>query len=328
MPCLQYMNNALQFTLGYDAMNPHPETPPSLEQFSSVWRDGMQGVGIRLTIGHLASLLLTAKFKKACREVHDFVEFHIQRALKTDNSKSEKKGSVGSFLEQTEDRTLIRSTLVQSIIGAQDTTSVLVSNTIHLLARHPALWKELRQEVLRHGDELFTFDALRSNELIQNMLSECELRSACLPHSGVLTSVSALRLRPIFAIIDRIARRDSTLPRGGGKDGTSRLFVKAGTRVEASFYAPHRDPAVYGPNVEEFDPHRWKTVKPTQYEYMAFSAGPGNCMGREKSLADATYLLAKLAGQFERLEARDDRPWIGTMTFSYANKYGCLVAFE
>ncbi|OAG12107.1 cytochrome P450, partial [Paraphaeosphaeria sporulosa] len=303
-----FMNNALNFTLGYDTMNPHPDAPLSRDQFESIWADGMQGIAFRILTGRLISLFPMTKFKQACRQAHQFVEFHIQQALKTNSEKNKSQVGVELLLAQTEDRTLVRNMLVQGIIGAQDTTSVLASNTIHLLARHPAIWKELREEVLRRGGDLFTFEALRSNDIIQNILSE------------------SLRLRPVFPAVDRVAVRDTTLPTGGGKDGTSPIIVKSGWRVQPAFYALHREPSVYGPNVEEFDPHRWKTIKPSQWEFMAFGGGPRNCMGREKSLVEAAYLLAKLAGKYETLEARDDKPWTGLMTFTCANKHGCLVA--
>jgi hypothetical protein len=51
-------------------------------------------------------------------------------------------------------------------------------------------------------------------------------------------------------------------------------------------------------------------------------------MGREKSLVEAAYLLAKLARRYEVLESRDEREWTGVLTFSCSNKYGCLVAFK
>ena len=51
-------------------------------------------------------------------------------------------------------------------------------------------------------------------------------------------------------------------------------------------------------------------------------------MGREKSLVEAAYILAKLARKFEVLESRDEREWRGLLTFTCANKHGCLVAFK
>jgi cytochrome P450 len=165
------MDNALHATLGYDATNPHQDAPLSRKEFMSRWKDCIQGVGLRILTGRLSCLVPMTSFKEACVQVHKFAEFHINQAatagIDQDNT------SVGvSLLAQTKDRTLIRNMLVQGIIGAQDTTSVLTSNTIYLLARHPKLWDELREEVLKHGEELFTFDALRNNEVIQNLLSE------------------------------------------------------------------------------------------------------------------------------------------------------------
>ncbi|KAJ4305531.1 hypothetical protein N0V90_001062 [Kalmusia sp. IMI 367209] len=306
-----FMNNALHFVLGYDAMNPHPGAPLSRDGFMSRWNDGMQGVGLRIATGRLSSLLPTARFKAACSQVQSFVEFHIKQSLEND-SKTKKESQIltESLLAQTDDRTLTRNMLVQAVIGAQDTTSVLTSNTLYLLAQHPALWQELRVEVSKLGSDLFTFDALRTNEVIQNMLLE------------------SLRLRPIFPALDRVAVRNTTLPTGGGKDGASQVLVPPGTRVQCSFYALHREESVFGPDIETFNPHRWKSIKPSQWEYFPFGGGPRSCMGKEKSLVEAAYVLGKLASRFKTLESRDDRPWTGVMTMTCANKHGCLVAFE
>lgn len=168
------MDNALQFVLGYDTTNPHPDAPLSRDSLNSIWADGMQGIAFRVLTGRLSFLFPMSNFKRSCTQVHNFVEFHIQQALNKTTEKNKSQVAVETVLAQTDDRTLVRNMLVQGIIGAQDTTSVLTSNTIHLLARHPALWKELRGEVLKHGDEMFTFDTLRSNDVIQNMLSECK----------------------------------------------------------------------------------------------------------------------------------------------------------
>ena len=132
----------------------------------------------------------------------------------------------------------------------------------------------------------------------------------------------------MFPGIDRCASRDTTLPRGGGPDGTAPIVVKAGTRVQPSFFALHREESVFGPDVESFNPHRWKTIKPTQWEYIPFGAGARSCLGKEKSLVESGYLIAKLASEFEVLEARDDRPWAGAIKMTASNKNGCKVAFR
>ena len=129
---------------------------------------------MRILTGRLNWLLPMSKFKESCIKVHNFVEFHIKKASKAEKKAAKDQVGVEMLLAQTEDRTLVRNMLVQGIIGAQDTTSVLTSNTIRALSRNPTLWNELREEVLKCGDDLFTFDGLRSNEIIQNILSECK----------------------------------------------------------------------------------------------------------------------------------------------------------
>lgn len=129
---------------------------------------------MRLLIGRLTWLLPMTKFKQSCIKVHEFVEFYVQKAVSSDVKQAKSQVFVDMLLTQIDDRDTTRNLLVQGIIGAQDTTSVLASNTIRLLARNPALWKELREEVLKHGSGIFTFDVLRSNEVIQNILLECK----------------------------------------------------------------------------------------------------------------------------------------------------------
>lgn len=58
-----------------------------------------------------------------------------------------------------------------------------------------------------------------------------------------------------------MANRDTTLPRGGGKDGKSKVFVKKGSVVEYSSYALHRRADIWGEDVDEFKPERWEGRK-------------------------------------------------------------------
>lgn len=58
-----------------------------------------------------------------------------------------------------------------------------------------------------------------------------------------------------------MANKDTTLPRGGGKDGKSKVFVKKGAMVEYSVYALHRRADIWGEDVDEFKPERWEGRK-------------------------------------------------------------------
>lgn len=168
------MQNALYFALGYDARDGASNAPLSYEAFMSKWSDGMNGIGLRMAMGGLRWLLPKQTFRVACNEVHSFVEYHIDLAIA---KKANKNSPVlaEALLAETQDRAILRDMLVQFVIGSQDTTSVTLSNAIHLLSRHPEIWEELRAEVLRLGNDLFTFEALRLNQVMRNIL----LESAC-----------------------------------------------------------------------------------------------------------------------------------------------------
>jgi cytochrome P450 len=56
------------------------------------------------------------------------------------------------------------------------------------------------------------------------------------------------------------------------------LEVPPETRVIASHYLTHHLPDLY-PEPQRFCPERWRTINPTQYEYLPFNAGPRICIG-------------------------------------------------
>jgi cytochrome P450 len=62
-------------------------------------------------------------------------------------------------------------------------------------------------------------------------------------------------------MMSRVAVVDTVLPLGGGEDGKSPVFVKAGTRVYNYVYSLHRAKDRWGSNAEEFRPERWDGLK-------------------------------------------------------------------
>ena len=71
----------------------------------------------------------------------------------------------------------------------------------------------------------------------------------------------------------------TTLPRGGGPDGKSKIIVKKGTGIFYCTWSLHRS-EFYGEDAEEFRPSRWETLRPG-WNYLPFSGGPRICLGRE-----------------------------------------------
>ncbi|KAF7541043.1 hypothetical protein G7054_g969 [Neopestalotiopsis clavispora] len=136
----------------------------------------------------------------------------------------------------------------------------------------------------------------------------------------------SLRLYPIFPLMGRVALCDTFLPVGGGPLQDAPIFAPRGTKVEVGNHALHRDPRVFAADVEDFRPDRWNTISPAQFEFMGFGGGNRACLGRQKSLAEAAYILARMARQFERIESRDDQKWKADMKLTCRNANGCKIA--
>jgi hypothetical protein len=75
-------------------------------------------------------------------------------------------------------------------------------------------------------------------------------------------TTAALRIHPVVPANTREAVCDTVLPKGGGEDGESPLFVKAGTQVLYSVYSMHRRKDIFGEDVENFRPERWEDIQP------------------------------------------------------------------
>lgn len=69
---------------------------------------------------------------------------------------------------------------------------------------------------------------------------------------------AALRLYPVVIGTSRVAINDVILPRGGGDDGTSPVYVSKGTIVMIHFHVLHKRKDFWGPDADEFRPERWQ----------------------------------------------------------------------
>ncbi|KAJ4348029.1 uncharacterized protein N0V89_009401 [Didymosphaeria variabile] len=268
-------------------------------------------------LGRFKSFAPKAGYVDVCRRVHEYIEYYIRQALTApslkqtpqeyDEPQKGQRSMVQGLAAQTDDMDFIRSQILQGMLAAQETISVLVSNTMFLMARHPSEWAELRTEVLSYGEDLFNFHRLSVFKPLQNILNE------------------ALRIYPVFPMLGRTCLQDTTLPVGGGKNQDQPIYVAKGTFVVTSYIAMHMNDKVFGKSPEQFRPTRWNEIRPSQWEYMPFGGGERACLGREKVLAEAAYVVARLAQTFTRVESRDDRPWKEVVRMTAKNANGCQV---
>ncbi|KAI1407124.1 cytochrome P450 alkane hydroxylase-like protein [Hypoxylon sp. FL1857] len=311
---IMFLNTSLHFLLGISSDDEHHDAPCKPDQFVDAFHDALFWTMIRIMLGRAWKLVPQGKYLRACETAHSFLNHYVDRAIdetsssKADSDSGTKQSLVQVLCAQTDDKEFIRSQVLQGMMASQETTSSLLGNVFFLLSRHPKYWDQVRAEVLEKGEDLLNFDALLNSKVLQNVLYE------------------ALRLYPVFPLMGRVALCDTILPVGGGPKHDAPFFVPKGTKVEIGYHALHRDPRVFGEDVEAFRPERWDTINPGQWEFMGFGGGSRACLGRQKSLVEAAYVLARMVMKFEKLESRDDQEWKGEMKLTCKSANGCKVA--
>jgi cytochrome P450 len=101
---------------------------------------------------------------------------------------------------------------------------------------------------------------------------------------------TVLRLYPSVPVNSRAAVERTTLPTGGGPDGTAPVMVRKGESVAYSVYVMHRRKDLYGSDADLFRPERWDpneenevSLKNVGWGYLPFNGGPRVCLGRKSS---------------------------------------------
>ena len=100
-----------------------------------------------------------------------------------------------------------------------------------------------------------------------------------------------LRLYPSVPINSRTALETTTIPTGGGPDGTKPLMIRKGEVVGYSVYVMHRLKNLYGEDADSFRPERWDPDVENEVDltnigwgYLPFDGRPRICLGRKSFL--------------------------------------------
>lgn len=103
--------------------------------------------------------------------------------------------------------------------------------------------------------------------------------------------------------------RDTILPKGGGLDGQSPIFVPKGQAAEMDLYSVQRDTTIWGPDADDFKPDRWNDGRPlweSKWQYEPFLGGIRMCPAQNQVLTQVSYLLIRFAQEFRVVENRDE----------------------
>lgn len=210
----------------------------------------------------LSYLIPDKDFDRSIEKVRRFIDRYVMRAVGDFETKKRPYVFLNELLSSGASVETIRDHMLSIIIGGRDTTAGTVSSMFWILARRPDVVAKAREEISGLHGEKPTWEDLKSFKYLNNILKESRSIRPFSIRASVDT-VLALRLWPPVATNMRCAARDTILPRGGGEDGQSPLFVAKDTPCRYSSYSLHRRKDVFGPDAEEFRPERWETLRTT-----------------------------------------------------------------
>lgn len=178
----QFLDTSTDFLFG--------ETINSLDNPDRVWPHTemltiMAGLRLRLQLSSFLFLHRDKRFFEACKRIHSFLDSYINKAY--NQLESEEKGEPATYANghprddflwtiarQVPDKLELRTQLTGVWIPSNETTSILMSNTLFALARNRRVVEKLRGEILNYGNKPLTFEALRSLSYMRWTINESE----------------------------------------------------------------------------------------------------------------------------------------------------------
>ena len=160
--------------------------------FAQAMRDAQVGCENRWRMGGFARVIPQPAFYRDVKEVHRYIDSHVERALELRSrlkSAGGKQGFEGSgeeagryiFMHElskvTEDREVLRDELLTLFFAGSDTTAALLSNLFFVLARRPDVWRVLRAEIACLGGAPPTIEQLMGLEYFRFCVNESESSS-------------------------------------------------------------------------------------------------------------------------------------------------------
>ena len=240
--------------------------------FAKHFDSAMMHLAKRFRFGDNYWLHNPKEFKDDNEVINQFIKHYVDLALK--KSTQEKKAEEGRgnkekyvFLEalaqQTRDPEVLRAQLLNILLAGRDTTASLLSWLFHELLRNPEVFTKLRQTIIE------TFGTYEDpQEISFATLKGCQYLQHCLNET--------LRVWPVVPGNGRRTNKATVLPRGGGPDGESPIYLKADTEVNYSVHVMHRRKDLWGEDAEKFIPERFQGRKPG-WEFLPFNGGKHPC---------------------------------------------------
>ena len=165
----------------------------------------------------------------------------------------------------------LKEELITLLVAGHETTATSLAWALRWLLPEPELCERLREEVegCVAGGEL-SAERLARSELLDGVVKE------------------ALRMIPVIPVVGRVMQRPLQL---GGYE------IPVGHMVAPSIYLVHHNPALY-PEPHRFNPDRYRTFRPSPWEFLPFGGGFRRCIGAAFAVYEMKMVLGVI---FRRL---------------------------
>ncbi|OCL09094.1 cytochrome P450 [Glonium stellatum] len=169
------LDSSSEFIFGESVNSLLSDSPENIK-FLECFNYAKSGVGVRFFLGRMRFLYRDKKFWDACKYVNDWTQKRVDRAIEHDErgERGERYVLAYELARQTTDRDALRQELLNVFFAAHDSAAIALTSIMFDLARHPAAWAKLREEVLAQlGMEApVTFEALKGLTYLRWVVNE------------------------------------------------------------------------------------------------------------------------------------------------------------
>ncbi|KAJ5549937.1 hypothetical protein N7461_004635 [Penicillium sp. DV-2018c] len=306
--------------------------------FAESFNVAQEGLAKRFRIAPWHFLYNPPAFRKACANVHRFVEGYIKELDLENAERHDMKqyGFIKQIAEESASLKELRDQLLNVLLAGRDTTACCLSWTFRLLVRHEYAMKRLREEIasVMEGNLTPNRDQIKKMPYLACVIKESE--SGYSRHS-CRTSHSSSHVRPSSLSSCSVEQSRSGAnyysTNRGGSDGNKPMLVRKGELVVFSQYVNSRKKNIYGADAYEFRPERWESgeLGNVRWAYFPFSGGPRQCLGEDFAQMEISYTIVRLLQTFSQILLPQEEPNepIGSerqrLTLVLSSAEGCKV---
>lgn len=188
----------------------------------------------------------------------------------------------------------IRDQVNMMIFAGNDTSALTTAHAMLLLAMHPEIQQRAADEVDQVCADIPIDAPITYNHVTKLVYIEQVL-------------LETMRLYPVAPYIFRLCQADTKI---------SECTLPRNTTVVISVYTMHRNPDIWGPRPNDFNPdhfHADEMKKRSPNSFASFSLGPRNCIGMQYAKISMKIMVAMMLRHFKfstHLKMTDVQPKI------------------